>query len=116
MWKNQINLDGDTVVDEPWTQVRIRQCQPAVALRDVIRNGLKFSLHLLHQPMVGAVCEDGLPVVTQRNLQGKTQSFPQNTTTNNTVKSGLCWCHLALLPLCLHLLMVLSSLQHCITN
>lgn len=71
-----MKLNGHAVVDAPWTQVWIRQLQLAVALRDVIRNGLEFSLHLLHQPVVGAVSEDGLPVVTQRNLQGEKQRFP----------------------------------------
>lgn len=62
------NLNGDAVVDASWTQVWIRQLQLAVTFRDVIRNDLQFSLHLLHQPAVGAVSEDGLSVVTQRNL------------------------------------------------
>lgn len=68
MLKNLTNLNGDTVFDAPRTEVGIWQLQLAVAFCDVIRNGLKFSLHLLHQPAVGVFSENGLPVVTQRNL------------------------------------------------
>jgi len=62
------DLNGDAVLDACGAEVRIRQLQLAVALRDVIRNGLELSLNLLHQPAVGVLFKDGLPVVAQRNL------------------------------------------------
>lgn len=66
------DLNGHAVLDVSRREVRIRQLQLAVALCDVIRNGLEFSLHILHQPAVGVASEDGLLVVTQRNLQVET--------------------------------------------
>lgn len=71
---NVEDLNGHAVLDASRTEVRIRQLQLAVALCDVIRNGLEFSLHLLHQPAVGTVSEHSLLVVAQRNLQGETHS------------------------------------------
>lgn len=61
-------LNGHAVVDARGTKVRIRQLQLVVAFCDVIRNGPEVGLHTVHQPAVGVQREDGLLVVTQRDL------------------------------------------------
>lgn len=63
--------DGNTIFNASRAQVRIRQVKLAVSICDVIRDSLEVSLHLLHQPAVGALSEYHLPVVAQRNLQGE---------------------------------------------
>lgn len=63
------DLNRNAIFNAFWTEVRIRQFQLAVSLCDVIRDGLEFGLHRLHQPAVGALSEHNLLVVTQRDLQ-----------------------------------------------
>ena len=69
-----LTLNSDAVLDVSGTEVNIRQLQLAVALLDVISDGVEVSLHLFHQPAVGAILENSLLVVTQRNLQGETNT------------------------------------------